>query len=176
MCDHLMCRYTIYLQIFCLFMLFWLVNFVIALGQMTLAGAFASYYWAFDKSKDIPTFPLLSSLGRCLRWGLSQRESVSSSSLSCHTHVFYIIHTFERCIYVLLFQQQHKTDLSIWAFSKFNNTLYFIVIQASTPSPEIIAYTQCLKHPSRTLQTTHTLRCLNLWCKMFAVNRLSVFS
>lgn len=67
MCDHLMCRYTIYLQIFCLFMLFWLVNFVIALGQMTLAGAFASYYWAFDKSKDIPTFPLLSSLGRCLR-------------------------------------------------------------------------------------------------------------
>lgn len=63
-------EYTIYLQIFNLFMLFWLVNFVIALGQITLAGAFASYYWAFNKSKDIPTFPLLSSFGRTLRYHL----------------------------------------------------------------------------------------------------------
>jgi choline transporter-like protein 2/4/5 len=46
---------------------FWLMNFVIGLGQMTLAGAFASYYWAFDKNKDIPMFPLLGSLWRCFR-------------------------------------------------------------------------------------------------------------
>ncbi|GFS06978.1 choline transporter-like protein 2 [Elysia marginata] len=35
---------------------------------MTLAGAFASYYWAWDKTKDIPSFPLISSLRRSLRY------------------------------------------------------------------------------------------------------------
>ncbi|XP_052789290.1 choline transporter-like protein 2 isoform X2 [Mya arenaria] len=63
-------KYTIYLQIYNLFMLFWLVNFCIALGEMALAGAFASYYWAFEKPRDIPTFPLLNSVGRCFRYHL----------------------------------------------------------------------------------------------------------
>ncbi|XP_042747247.1 choline transporter-like protein 2, partial [Lagopus leucura] len=56
------------LQLFNLFMLFWLANFAIALGQVTLAGAFASYYWAFKKPHDIPAFPLFSSFGRALRY------------------------------------------------------------------------------------------------------------
>lgn len=60
--------FVIYSQIFNLFMMFWLVNFVVALGQMTLAGAFASYYWAFEKPRDIPAFPILSSLWRCFRY------------------------------------------------------------------------------------------------------------
>ncbi|XP_061169653.1 choline transporter-like protein 2 isoform X2 [Saccostrea echinata] len=63
-------NFVLYSQIFNLFMMFWLVNFVIALGQMTLAGAFASYYWAFEKPKDIPAFPILSSLWRCFRYHL----------------------------------------------------------------------------------------------------------
>nr|XP_034956982.1 choline transporter-like protein 2 [Zootoca vivipara] len=49
-------------------MFFWLANFVIALGQVTLAGAFASYYWAFKKPDDMPAFPLFSSFGRALRY------------------------------------------------------------------------------------------------------------
>ncbi|KAM4643763.1 choline transporter-like protein 2 isoform 1-T1 [Amazona ochrocephala] len=61
-------RYLIALQFFNLFMFFWLVNFVIALGQVTLAGAFASYYWAFKKPEDIPAFPLFSAFGRALRY------------------------------------------------------------------------------------------------------------
>ncbi|XP_022324457.1 choline transporter-like protein 2 isoform X2 [Crassostrea virginica] len=63
-------NFVIYSQIFNLFMMFWLVNFVVALGQMTLAGAFASYYWAFEKPRDIPAFPILSSLWRCFRYHL----------------------------------------------------------------------------------------------------------
>ncbi|XP_078605309.1 choline transporter-like protein 4 isoform X3 [Branchiostoma floridae x Branchiostoma japonicum] len=59
-----------YLQIFNLFGLFWVMNFIVALGQCTLAGAFASYYWAFTKPKDIPTFPLTASFGRSLRYHL----------------------------------------------------------------------------------------------------------
>lgn len=63
-------NYTFYLQIYNLFMLFWLVNFCIALGELALAGAFASYYWAFEKPRDIPTFPLLNSVGRAFRYHL----------------------------------------------------------------------------------------------------------
>lgn len=55
------------LQIFNAFMFFWLANFVLALGQVTLAGAFASYYWAMQKPDDIPAFPLFSAFGRALR-------------------------------------------------------------------------------------------------------------
>ncbi|XP_014770495.1 choline transporter-like protein 2 isoform X2 [Octopus bimaculoides] len=60
--------YTIYLQIYALFMFFWLVNFVSAMGQLTLAGAFASYYWSFNKPDDIPSLPLLKSFWRCFRY------------------------------------------------------------------------------------------------------------
>lgn len=49
-------------------MFFWLANFVLALGQVTLAGAFASYYWALHKPDDLPAFPLFSSFSRALRW------------------------------------------------------------------------------------------------------------
>ena len=47
---------------------FWILNFIIALGQCTLAGAFASWYWAWDKKKDVPALPLMASLGRTLRY------------------------------------------------------------------------------------------------------------
>ena len=56
------------LQIYNAVAFLWCVNFIIALGQCTLAGAFASYYWAFNKPKDIPYFPLSASFIRSLRW------------------------------------------------------------------------------------------------------------
>ena len=60
-------KYLIVFQFYNLFLFFWCVHFVTALGQITLAGAFASYYWAFNKPDDIPAFPIFSSLGRALR-------------------------------------------------------------------------------------------------------------
>ncbi|XP_070840760.1 choline transporter-like protein 4 [Chaetodon trifascialis] len=56
------------LQIYNVVAFLWCVNFVIALGQCTLAGAFASYYWAFTKPGDIPMFPLSASFIRSLRY------------------------------------------------------------------------------------------------------------
>ena len=56
------------LQVFHLFGWFWIMNFIIALGQCVLAGAFASWFWAWDKNKDVPALPLLNSLGRTLRY------------------------------------------------------------------------------------------------------------
>lgn len=56
------------LQAFHLFGWFWLLNFIIAFGECALGGAFASWYWAWDKKKDVPRLPLLSSIGRTLRY------------------------------------------------------------------------------------------------------------
>ncbi|MEQ2184413.1 hypothetical protein GOODEAATRI_007657, partial [Goodea atripinnis] len=56
------------LQIYNAVAFLWCVNFVIALGQCTLAGAFASYYWAYTKPNDIPMFPVCASFIRALRY------------------------------------------------------------------------------------------------------------
>ena len=63
-------EYTIYLQIYIVLALFWVLNFIIALGEMTLAGSFASYYWAFRRPKDIPSFPVMASFWRSIRYHL----------------------------------------------------------------------------------------------------------
>ena len=62
------CSFLLGIQIFHLFGLFWLANFVLALGEVTLAGGFASWYWAFKKPKDVPTFALIQSFGRAILW------------------------------------------------------------------------------------------------------------
>ncbi|XP_056135602.1 choline transporter-like protein 2 isoform X2 [Lampris incognitus] len=61
-------KYLILFQFYNVFLFFWCANFVTALGQVTLSGAFASYYWAFKKPNDIPAYPIFSSLGRALRY------------------------------------------------------------------------------------------------------------
>jgi choline transporter-like protein 2/4/5 len=55
------------MQVFMVFMFLWVMNFIVALSQMTLAGAFASYYWAWNKAADIPAFPLAASFYRSIR-------------------------------------------------------------------------------------------------------------
>ncbi|XP_056670887.1 choline transporter-like protein 5 isoform X2 [Monodelphis domestica] len=64
----LLYRWVIPLHAFNTFAFLWLVNFSIALGQCTLAGAFSSYYWAFLKPEDIPPNPICASFGRTLRY------------------------------------------------------------------------------------------------------------
>lgn len=61
-------RNLFWFQLYNLFLWFWMMFFVIALGQMTLAGAFASYYWAWNKPKDIPMFAVTESFWRSLRF------------------------------------------------------------------------------------------------------------
>ncbi|XP_031419692.1 choline transporter-like protein 2 isoform X2 [Clupea harengus] len=61
-------KYLIVFQFYNLFLFFWCANFVTALGQVTLAGAFASFYWAFKKPDDMPAYPIFASLGRALRY------------------------------------------------------------------------------------------------------------
>uniref|UniRef100_A0A3Q2Y8R9 Choline transporter-like protein n=1 Tax=Hippocampus comes TaxID=109280 RepID=A0A3Q2Y8R9_HIPCM len=55
--DTLYHKYLIVFQFYNVFLFFWCCNFVTALGQVTLAGAFASYYWAFKKPDDMPPNP-----------------------------------------------------------------------------------------------------------------------
>lgn len=77
-------KYLIGLQFYNVFLFFWCANFVTALGQMTLAGAFASYYWAFVKPDDMPAFPLFSALGRSLRCDTSSIQATFLFSSSFH--------------------------------------------------------------------------------------------
>ncbi|XP_072033068.1 choline transporter-like protein 4 [Amphiura filiformis] len=63
-------EYTIYLQLYMVVALYWVTNFIIALGEMTLAGAYASYYWAREKPKDIPMLPVIASLWRSVAFHL----------------------------------------------------------------------------------------------------------
>nr|XP_054770160.1 choline transporter-like protein 2 isoform X2 [Lytechinus pictus] len=68
--DYSLPEYFKWLQLYNLFAFFWLVNFIIGLSHMTLAGAFASYYWAFNKKDDVPFFALSGAFFRALRYHL----------------------------------------------------------------------------------------------------------
>lgn len=50
-----------------LFSVLWLVHFISGISRTTLAGAFASYYWAYRKPKDVPYFAVTASLYRVFR-------------------------------------------------------------------------------------------------------------
>lgn len=56
------------MQVFHFFGWLWIMNFIIALGQCVLAGAFASWYFAFHKPDDVPTLPIISSFWRTIRY------------------------------------------------------------------------------------------------------------
>uniref|UniRef100_A0A8C8SKE3 Choline transporter-like protein n=1 Tax=Pelusios castaneus TaxID=367368 RepID=A0A8C8SKE3_9SAUR len=56
------------LQVYNVVGLLWVANFALALGQCVLAGAFASFYWAREKPRDIPACALISSFLRTLRY------------------------------------------------------------------------------------------------------------
>ncbi|KAH0618496.1 hypothetical protein JD844_017762 [Phrynosoma platyrhinos] len=100
-------RYILVLQIFNVFVFLWLVNFAIALGQCTLAGAFASYYWAFRKPADIPTCPLFASFGRAIRY--------HTGSLAFGSLILAVV----QLIRVILEYLDHKLKGSQNAFAKF---------------------------------------------------------
>ncbi|KAJ7984591.1 hypothetical protein DPEC_G00356370 [Dallia pectoralis] len=58
----------VYMHVYNGLALLWCLNFVITLGQCALAGAFASYYWAFQKPAEIPPFALTQSVICSLRY------------------------------------------------------------------------------------------------------------
>ncbi|XP_010001494.1 PREDICTED: choline transporter-like protein 2, partial [Chaetura pelagica] len=136
-------KYQVVLQFFNLFMFFWLANFVIALGQVTLAGAFASYYWAFKKPDDIPAFPLFSAFSRALRY--------HTGSLALGSLILAVV----QVIRVILEYLDHKLKdvenkltkfimcclkCCFWCLEKFikflNRNAYIMVF----PSPGILAF------------------------------------
>ncbi|KAK6300663.1 hypothetical protein J4Q44_G00287610 [Coregonus suidteri] len=100
-------KYLIVFQFYNVFLFFWCANFVTALGQVTLAGAFASYYWAFKKPDDIPANPIFSSLGRALRY---HTGSLAFGSL---------ILSLVQVIRVLLEYLDHKLKAAQNRFAKF---------------------------------------------------------
>uniref|UniRef100_A0A8C4H1K2 Choline transporter-like protein n=1 Tax=Dicentrarchus labrax TaxID=13489 RepID=A0A8C4H1K2_DICLA len=105
-------KYLILFQFYNVFLFFWCANFVTALGQVTLSGAFASYYWAFKKPEDIPAFPIFASLGRALR-GSEAYANVSSLAFGS------LILSMVQVIRVLLEYLDHKLKGAQNKFAKF---------------------------------------------------------
>ncbi|XP_033109689.1 choline transporter-like protein 4 [Anneissia japonica] len=61
-------NYIYWLEAYNLVALFWILNFISALGEITLAGAFVSFFWAFTKPDDIKHLPLLRSFWKSIRY------------------------------------------------------------------------------------------------------------
>ncbi|XP_031430330.1 choline transporter-like protein 5-B isoform X1 [Clupea harengus] len=100
-------RYIFILQLCNLLIFLWLVNFTIALGQCTLAGAFASYYWALKKPGDIPACPLFASFGRAIRY--------HTGSLAFGALILSIVQFFR----IILEYLDHKLKGAQNAFARF---------------------------------------------------------
>lgn len=54
-----------------IFSTLWLIHFISGITQTTLAGAFASYYWALNKPRDVPFWAVTASFWRTIRHHLS---------------------------------------------------------------------------------------------------------
>ncbi|XP_019726407.1 choline transporter-like protein 4 isoform X2 [Hippocampus comes] len=105
--EGLLQRNLFNLQIYNVLAFLWCVNFVIALGQCTLAGAFAAYYWAFNKPDDIPMAPLSSAFVRTLRYHVG---SLAFGAL---------ILTLVQAVRILLEYIDHKTRTAQNACARF---------------------------------------------------------
>jgi choline transporter-like protein 2/4/5 len=57
-------------QVYNIFGLLWLLFFLEAFGEMVMAGVFARWYWTFDKTQDLPAWPVRSSLYQTCRYHL----------------------------------------------------------------------------------------------------------
>ncbi|XP_071963888.1 choline transporter-like protein 2 [Antedon mediterranea] len=88
--EDLVPNYVFWFLAYSLVGLFWILNFISALGETTLAGAFAGYYWAFTKPDDIKSLPLFRSFWRCSRYHIG--------SLAFGSLVIPIIQPILRCI------------------------------------------------------------------------------
>lgn len=56
---------------FNIFCIIWILNFISAISQTTLAGAFSAYYWTLNKPHDVPFFAITQSFGRVITKHLS---------------------------------------------------------------------------------------------------------
>eukprot|EP00004_Rigifila_ramosa_P004664 TRINITY_DN15147_c0_g1_i1.p1 TRINITY_DN15147_c0_g1~~TRINITY_DN15147_c0_g1_i1.p1 ORF type:complete len:618 (-),score=145.68 TRINITY_DN15147_c0_g1_i1:69-1922(-) len=87
-----------FMKFYHLFSFFWNTQFIIAFLQVVIAGAIASYYWAQDKTRDVPAMPVFASVERTIRYHLG---SVAFGSL-----LLAIIETIRTII--MWFQHQAK--------------------------------------------------------------------
>eukprot|EP00732_Lithocolla_globosa_P000964 Lithocolla_globosa_v1_NODE_397_length_4183_cov_17.938227.p1 type:complete len:706 gc:universal NODE_397_length_4183_cov_17.938227:4151-2034(-) len=57
-----------YLQLYYIFGFFWTWNFLLAIGDCSIAGCFATWYWTRNKRRDLPKFIVFPALYRTLRY------------------------------------------------------------------------------------------------------------
>ncbi|RKP20297.1 DUF580-domain-containing protein [Rozella allomycis CSF55] len=95
-----------YLIIYYVFGMFWNLNLISAIGQCSIAGAVATWYWTRDK-KAIPSFAVFGALKRTLRYHLG--------SLALGSLILAIIQTIQ----FILYQLEKKVKNSQNKFAKY---------------------------------------------------------
>ncbi|XP_071963889.1 choline transporter-like protein 2 [Antedon mediterranea] len=88
--------YVYYFLAYSLVGLFWIVNFISSLEEMTLAGAFACHYWEFKTEPNGKSFPIVLSFWRCIRYHIG--------SLAFGSLVITIIQPIRRCVEIAVRQ------------------------------------------------------------------------
>jgi len=121
------------LQLYHLFGGFWALNFLHAVGECTIAGAIASWYWVHDKH-DMPRFPVATSLGRIIRYHLGSLM-FGSLILSIVQFIRFLLQQLEkkvnktenqmvRCLFKVV-------QCLLWCFEKFikflNKNAYIMI-------------------------------------------------
>ncbi|XP_071963887.1 choline transporter-like protein 2 [Antedon mediterranea] len=115
--EDLVPNYVSWFLAYSLVGLFWILNFISAIGETTLAGAFAGYYWEFTKPDDIKSLPYLRSFWRCIRYHIG--------SLAFGSLVIAILQLIRRCIeYVAQSANISRNN----AFKKFICTCHFEIL------------------------------------------------
>lgn len=108
-----------------LFGLFWGLFFSVGVGQVSLAGAFAAYYWTLEK-RNVPTFVVLTGFYRATRYHLG---SVAFGSLLIATIRFFRV-MLEYAYYYLNKYDNKVTRFLMWClrccFWVLENILKFI--------------------------------------------------
>ncbi|XP_062842021.1 choline transporter-like protein 4 [Trichomycterus rosablanca] len=178
-------RNMLYIYIYNILAFNWYVNFLVALGQCTLAGTFASYYWAFNKPADIPPSPLLQAFNRTLRFHVGSvafgavflttfqgfrisLEYLANRLRSCHNSCSRFLMTSLRCCFWFLEK-----------FLKFFNRNTYIMIaihgdnfwESARSSHMLI-----IRNISRVLVLDSVTDTLLFFCKLLVIGAIGVLA
>lgn len=121
------------MQLYHLFGGFWALNFLHAVGEATIAGAIASWYWVHDKH-DVPRFPVAASLWRIIRYHLGSLM-FGALILSLVQFIRFLLHQLEKRVNQTENQMVKclfkAVQCLLWCFEKFikflNKNAYIMI-------------------------------------------------
>ncbi|XP_071769585.2 choline transporter-like protein 4 [Centroberyx gerrardi] len=174
----------VYLHVYNTVAFLWSVVFVIALGQSTLAGTFASYYWVFNK-RDIPACRVYQAFIRTLYFHFGSLAlgsllltifQLPRMILECLYHKF---KDFEGSCGLFVFSRLH---FGFWCFGRFLNILnqnafvMMAIYGENFYSSARLASDLVMRNVERVVLLDRVTDVVLLFCKLLVVGPVGVLS